>query len=151
MLSGKLKALKKRKNPKLLFNERTFWIIFLSMNKKCMVIFFFQIWKMNEKYLCMTDAWLYNKNAEKFTQILIILFDLDIRLVEEVKEKCNGVSLQNEDVYMNAGFEDFASCVIRRFRGIEDKEPFTYDAVSSLTHDHKIKWDFRLTKKKKFS
>lgn len=66
------------------------------------------------------------------------MFDLDIRLVEEVKEKCNGVSLQNEDVYMNAGFEDFASCVIRRFRGIEDKEPFTYDAVSSLTHDHKI-------------
>lgn len=52
-----------------------------------------------------------------------------VRLVEEVKEKCNGVSLQNEDVYMNAGFEDFASCVIRRFRGIEDKEPFTYDAV----------------------
>jgi formyltetrahydrofolate dehydrogenase len=56
--------------------------------------------------------------------------DLDIRLVEEVKEKCNGVSLENEDVYMNAGFEDFAGCVIRRFRGIEDKEPFTYDAVS---------------------
>lgn len=73
-------------------------------------------------------------NAGNFTQKLIILFDLDIRLVEEVKEKCNGVSLQNEDVYMNAGFEDFASCVIRRFRGIEDKEPFTYDAVSSLTY-----------------
>lgn len=86
----------------------------------------------------MTDAWLYNKNAENFTQILIILFDFDIRLVEEVKEKCNGVSLQNEDVYMNAGFEDFASCVIRRFRGIEDKEPFTYDAVSLLTHDHEM-------------
>lgn len=62
----------------------------------------------------------------------MICIDLDIacRLVEEVKEKCNGVSLENEDVYMNAGFEDFASCVIRRFRGIEDKEPFTYDAVS---------------------
>lgn len=96
-------------------------------------------------FLNMKDGWkifmhdrLYNKNDENFTQILIILFDLDIRLVEEVKEKCNGVSLQNEDVYMNAGFEDFASCVIRRFRGIEDKEPFTYDAVSSLTHDHKI-------------
>ena len=58
--------------------------------------------------------------------------DLDFRLVEEVKEKCNGVSLQNEDVYMNAGFEDFTSCVIRRFRGIEDKEPFTFDAVSTV-------------------
>ncbi|KAJ8302046.1 hypothetical protein KUTeg_021033, partial [Tegillarca granosa] len=52
-----------------------------------------------------------------------------VRLVEEVKEKCNGISLQNEDVYMNTGFEDFVNCVIRRGRGIEDKEEFTYDAV----------------------
>lgn len=67
--------------------------------------------------------------------------DLDFRLVEEVKEKCNGVSLQNEDVYMNAGFEDFTSCVIRRFRGIEDKEPFTFDAVSTKTvEDNAVKF-----------
>ncbi|KAL4217352.1 Mitochondrial 10-formyltetrahydrofolate dehydrogenase [Mactra antiquata] len=52
-----------------------------------------------------------------------------VRLVEEVKEKCNGVSLENDDVYMNTVFEDFCTCVIKRGRGIEDKEPFVFDAV----------------------
>ena len=51
--------------------------------------------------------------------------------MEEVKEKCNGIALQNEDVYMNTSFEDFLNCVIRRGRGIEDKEEFTYDAVGT--------------------
>lgn len=51
------------------------------------------------------------------------------RLVEEVKEKCNGVSLENDDVYMNTMFEDFCTCVVKRGRGIEDKEPFEFHAV----------------------
>lgn len=50
--------------------------------------------------------------------------------MEEVKEKCNGTTLQTEDVYMNTTYEDFCSCVIRRSRGIMDKEPFVFDAVS---------------------
>ena len=54
------------------------------------------------------------------------------RLVEEVKQKCGGVRLENDDVYMNTEFEDFTSLVVRRGRGIEDKEPFTFDAVSSV-------------------
>ncbi|XP_052781416.1 cytosolic 10-formyltetrahydrofolate dehydrogenase-like [Mya arenaria] len=52
-----------------------------------------------------------------------------VRLVEEVKEKCNGVSLENDDVYMNTVFEDFCTCVVKRGRGIEDKEPFEFEAV----------------------
>ncbi|XP_052266666.1 cytosolic 10-formyltetrahydrofolate dehydrogenase-like isoform X1 [Dreissena polymorpha] len=52
-----------------------------------------------------------------------------VRLVEEVKEKCNGVSLENDDVYMNTVFEDFCMCVVKRGRGIEEKEPFVFDAV----------------------
>ena len=57
-----------------------------------------------------------------------MVFFLD-RLVEEVKQSCS-VSLENEDVYMNTGFEDFTNCVVKRGRGIEDKEPFEFDAVS---------------------
>ena len=52
-----------------------------------------------------------------------------VRLVEEVKQICN-VNLENEDVYMNTQFDDFTNCVIKRGRGIEDKEPFEFDAVS---------------------
>ena len=31
---------------------------------------------------------------------------------------------------MNTVFEDFTNCVVKRGRGIEDKEPFEFDAVS---------------------
>ena len=42
------------------------------------------------------------------------------------------VKLVNEDVYMNTVFEDFFMCVVRRGRGIEDKEPFTFIAVCKI-------------------
>ncbi|KAL8595137.1 hypothetical protein ACOMHN_013810 [Nucella lapillus] len=67
-----------------------------------------------------------------------------VRLVEEVREKCNDIRLQTEDVYMNTVFEDFFQCVVRRGRGIEDKEPFTFDAVKltknnmELTLPHQV-------------
>ncbi|KAK3103669.1 hypothetical protein FSP39_020897 [Pinctada imbricata] len=67
-----------------------------------------------------------------------------VRLVEEVKEKCNGIALQNEDVYMNTGFEDFLNCVIRRGRGIEDKEEFTYDAVHMHVNNMDISFPHQL-------
>ena len=51
------------------------------------------------------------------------------RLVEEIKSECE-VKLTVEDVYMNTVFEELVTCVIKRGRGIEDKEPFTFDAVS---------------------
>ena len=52
------------------------------------------------------------------------------RLVEEIKSECE-VKLTVEDVYMNTVFEELLTCVIKRGRGIEDKEPFTFDAVST--------------------
>ncbi|ESP04553.1 hypothetical protein LOTGIDRAFT_237306 [Lottia gigantea] len=52
-----------------------------------------------------------------------------IRLIEEVKEKCNDIRLAAEDVYMNTVFEDFSNCVIRRGRGIEDKEELVFEPV----------------------
>ena len=52
------------------------------------------------------------------------------RLIEEVKEKCGGVALENEDVYMATEYKDFVKAVVMRSRGISTKKPFTYDAVS---------------------
>ena len=51
------------------------------------------------------------------------------RLVEEIKSECE-VKLAVEDVYMNTVFCDLLTAVIKRGRGIEDKEPFTFDPVS---------------------
>ncbi|KAK3610577.1 hypothetical protein CHS0354_009017 [Potamilus streckersoni] len=53
-----------------------------------------------------------------------------VRLVEEVKQKCNGIKLENEDVYMNTVFEDFVNCVVKRGRGIVDKEEFKFTPVT---------------------
>ena len=44
------------------------------------------------------------------------MFHCSLRLVEEVKDLC-GVSLENEEVYMNTSFEDFTNLVILKGRG----------------------------------
>ncbi|KAK7476522.1 hypothetical protein BaRGS_00032270 [Batillaria attramentaria] len=67
-----------------------------------------------------------------------------VRLVEEVREKCNDIRLQNEDVYMNTTFEDFFQCVVRRGRGIEDKEPFVFDAVKMNKNNMDISFPHQL-------
>ncbi|XP_005090853.1 cytosolic 10-formyltetrahydrofolate dehydrogenase [Aplysia californica] len=60
-----------------------------------------------------------------------------VRLVEEIKETCD-VKVVVEDVYMNTVFEDLVMCVIKRGRGIEDKEPFTFDAVEIEANKMKL-------------
>nr|DBA31003.1 TPA: hypothetical protein GDO54_006918 [Pyxicephalus adspersus] len=54
-----------------------------------------------------------------------------VRLVEEIKQKCNGIELHNEDVYMATTFQDFIQMVVRKFRG-EDKEELVIDYVSDF-------------------
>ncbi|XP_035865269.1 cytosolic 10-formyltetrahydrofolate dehydrogenase isoform X3 [Phyllostomus discolor] len=44
-----------------------------------------------------------------------------VRLVEEVKELCDGVELENEDIYMATTFKDFIQLLVRKLRG-DDKE-----------------------------
>lgn len=41
--------------------------------------------------------------------------------MEEVKELCDGLELENEDVYMATTFGDFIQLLVRRLRG-DDKE-----------------------------
>uniref|UniRef100_A0A8C7YWQ2 10-formyltetrahydrofolate dehydrogenase n=1 Tax=Oryzias sinensis TaxID=183150 RepID=A0A8C7YWQ2_9TELE len=52
-----------------------------------------------------------------------------VRLVEEVKQKCAGVQLQNEDVYMATTFQDFIQIFVRKLRGEDQEEELTIDYV----------------------
>ena len=52
------------------------------------------------------------------------------RLVEEMKQKCGGVELQTEDVYMATTFQDFIQMFVRRFRGEDQEEEMVIDYVS---------------------
>uniref|UniRef100_A0A668AEF5 10-formyltetrahydrofolate dehydrogenase n=1 Tax=Myripristis murdjan TaxID=586833 RepID=A0A668AEF5_9TELE len=52
-----------------------------------------------------------------------------VRLVEEVKQRCGGVQLQNEDVYMATTFQDFIQMFVRRLRGEDQEEELVIDYV----------------------
>lgn len=54
------------------------------------------------------------------------------RLVEEVKQKCSGVQLQNEDVYMATTFQDFIQMFVRKLRGEDQEEELVVDYVGVL-------------------
>ncbi|XP_047246351.1 mitochondrial 10-formyltetrahydrofolate dehydrogenase [Girardinichthys multiradiatus] len=50
-----------------------------------------------------------------------------VRLVEEVKQECAGVQLQNEDVYMATTFQDFIQMFVRKLRGEDQEEEQVID------------------------
>ena len=47
-----------------------------------------------------------------------------------MKQKCGGVELQTEDVYMATTFQDFIQMFVRRFRGEDQEEEMVIDYVS---------------------
>lgn len=51
--------------------------------------------------------------------------------MEEVKQKCAGVQLQTEDVYMATTFQDFIQMFVRKLRGEDQEEELVIDYVSS--------------------
>uniref|UniRef100_A0A3B5QDN5 10-formyltetrahydrofolate dehydrogenase n=1 Tax=Xiphophorus maculatus TaxID=8083 RepID=A0A3B5QDN5_XIPMA len=53
-----------------------------------------------------------------------------VRLVEEVKQKCAGVQLQNEDVYMATTFHNFIQMFVRKLRGEDQEEELVVDYVN---------------------
>ncbi|XP_044108794.1 cytosolic 10-formyltetrahydrofolate dehydrogenase isoform X2 [Neovison vison] len=60
-----------------------------------------------------------------------------VRLVEEVKELCDGLELENEDIYMATTFGDFIQLLVRKLRG-DDKDnkciiDYVEKAVNKLT------------------
>ncbi|KAJ1110762.1 hypothetical protein NDU88_008108 [Pleurodeles waltl] len=67
-----------------------------------------------------------------------------VRLVEEVKLKCGGLQLQNEDVYMATTFGEFIQMLVRRMRGEDGKEELVIDYVEKNINNMTIKMPHQL-------
>ncbi|KAM3859193.1 mitochondrial 10-formyltetrahydrofolate dehydrogenase [Diretmus argenteus] len=62
-----------------------------------------------------------------------------VRLVEEVKQKCAGVQLQSEDVYMATTFQDFIQMFVRRLRGEDQEEELVIDYATKEVNNMTVK------------
>ncbi|VFV37096.1 aldehyde dehydrogenase family 1, partial [Lynx pardinus] len=51
-------------------------------------------------------------------------------LVEEMKEMCDGLELENEDVYVATTFEDFIQLLVRKLQGDVKETKCIIDYVS---------------------
>ncbi len=71
--------------------------------------------------------------------IVIVWF----RLVEEVKQKCEGVQLQNEDVYMATTFQSFIQMFVRRLRGEDQEEELLIDYVTKDVNNMTVKMPYQ--------
>uniref|UniRef100_A0A8C3YUC7 10-formyltetrahydrofolate dehydrogenase n=1 Tax=Catagonus wagneri TaxID=51154 RepID=A0A8C3YUC7_9CETA len=65
------------------------------------------------------------------------------RLVEEIRQKCGGLQLQNEDVYMATRFEDFIQKVVRKLRGEDQEEELVVDYVSKEVNEMTVKMPYQ--------
>uniref|UniRef100_A0AAQ5ZIN7 10-formyltetrahydrofolate dehydrogenase n=1 Tax=Amphiprion ocellaris TaxID=80972 RepID=A0AAQ5ZIN7_AMPOC len=66
-----------------------------------------------------------------------------VRLVEEVKQKCAGVQLQNEDVYMATTFQDFIQMFVRRLRGEDQEEELLIDYATKDVNNMTVKMPYQ--------
>uniref|UniRef100_A0A672RE78 formyltetrahydrofolate dehydrogenase n=1 Tax=Sinocyclocheilus grahami TaxID=75366 RepID=A0A672RE78_SINGR len=66
-----------------------------------------------------------------------------VRLVEEVKQKCGGVQLQNEDVYMATTFQSFIQMFVRRLRGEDQEEELVIDYVTRDVNNMTVKMPYQ--------
>ncbi|XP_028809798.1 mitochondrial 10-formyltetrahydrofolate dehydrogenase [Denticeps clupeoides] len=62
-----------------------------------------------------------------------------VRLVEEVKLRCGGLQMQNEDVYMASTFHDFIQMLVRRCRGEDREEEVVIDHVMKEVNNMTVK------------
>ncbi|KAM9099212.1 cytosolic 10-formyltetrahydrofolate dehydrogenase [Sarcophilus harrisii] len=67
-----------------------------------------------------------------------------VRLVEEVKLQCNGLELENEDVYMATAFGDFIQMLIRKLRGEDGEEEQAIDYVEKSINNLTIRMPHQL-------
>uniref|UniRef100_A0A2K5ZQE3 10-formyltetrahydrofolate dehydrogenase n=1 Tax=Mandrillus leucophaeus TaxID=9568 RepID=A0A2K5ZQE3_MANLE len=65
------------------------------------------------------------------------------RLVEEIRQKCGGLQLQNEDVYMATKFEDFIQKVVRKLRGEDQETELVVDYVSKEVNEMMVKMPYQ--------
>nr|XP_033806706.1 mitochondrial 10-formyltetrahydrofolate dehydrogenase isoform X2 [Geotrypetes seraphini] len=65
-----------------------------------------------------------------------------VRLVEEIKQKCGGLQLQNEDVYMATTLHEFIQMVVRKSRG-EDREELVIDYATQNVNNMTVKMPYQ--------
>lgn len=73
-----------------------------------------------------------------------------VRLVEEVKTKCNGITLANEEVYMATSFDEFVRAVVLKGRGGDSAVDIEYDAVKIHANDMDVSFPNQLFINNKF-
>nr|XP_020457117.1 mitochondrial 10-formyltetrahydrofolate dehydrogenase isoform X2 [Monopterus albus] len=66
-----------------------------------------------------------------------------VRLVEEVKQKCADVQLQNEDVYMATTFQDFIQLFVRKLRGEDQEEELVIDYATKEVNNMTVKMPYQ--------
>ncbi|XP_077655165.1 mitochondrial 10-formyltetrahydrofolate dehydrogenase [Urocitellus parryii] len=66
-----------------------------------------------------------------------------VRLVEEIRQKCGGLQLQNEDVYMATRFEDFIQKVVRKLRGEDQEEELVVDYVAKEVNEMTVRMPYQ--------
>ncbi|KAG7235822.1 hypothetical protein INR49_002121 [Caranx melampygus] len=66
-----------------------------------------------------------------------------VRLVEEVKQKCAGVQLQNEDVYMSTTFQDFIQMFVRKLRGEDQEEEMVIEYATKEVNNMTVKMPYQ--------
>ncbi|XP_059101504.1 mitochondrial 10-formyltetrahydrofolate dehydrogenase [Peromyscus eremicus] len=66
-----------------------------------------------------------------------------VRLVEEIRQKCGGLQLQNEDVYMATKFEDFIQMVVRKLRGEDQEVELVVNYVSKEVNEMTVKMPYQ--------
>ncbi|XP_070709739.1 mitochondrial 10-formyltetrahydrofolate dehydrogenase [Pempheris klunzingeri] len=62
-----------------------------------------------------------------------------VRLVEEVKQKCAGIQLQTEDVYLATTFQDFIQMCVRKLRGEDQEEELAIDYATREVNNMTVK------------
>uniref|UniRef100_A0A7N8WS08 10-formyltetrahydrofolate dehydrogenase n=1 Tax=Mastacembelus armatus TaxID=205130 RepID=A0A7N8WS08_9TELE len=66
-----------------------------------------------------------------------------VRLVEELKQKCASVQLQNEDVYMATTFQDFIQMFVRKLRGEDQEEELDIDYATKEVNNMTVKMPYQ--------
>ncbi|XP_011374374.1 cytosolic 10-formyltetrahydrofolate dehydrogenase [Pteropus vampyrus] len=70
-----------------------------------------------------------HSGSAKPLPMLPLFYLLSSRLVEEMKELCDGLELENEDIYMATTFMDFIQLLVRKLRGDDRKSECIIDYV----------------------
>ncbi|XP_028602504.2 mitochondrial 10-formyltetrahydrofolate dehydrogenase [Podarcis muralis] len=66
-----------------------------------------------------------------------------VRMIEEIKQKCGELELQNEDVYMAPKFGEFIQMVVRKHRGEDKEKELVIDYVSKDVNRMTVKMPYQ--------